>query len=121
MKLSSYLLLSSLLCVHGRSEFENSESFDQRIHETVRNLRFSPIPNVCKHVSTAISRAPSALLRNMTDPSIYDMKQRPNNAPISRGPYKGREPSTIPDNVTYAQLISSVDQIDMYNQEITIR
>jgi len=106
----------------GMSDYNNKGEKEKQEVQRRRSLSdFDGIDGVCEEVQSSIEFGPSTIFKNLTDPSVYDMRKRPNTAPVIQGPYKGRPVTTEQDNVTFAVMLSSVDMIDMKNEEITMR
>jgi len=92
------------------------------LHRRGRRLSdFDNINSVCQDNDVSIEFGPSTIFKNLTDPSVYDMRKRPNTAPVIQGPYKGRPVTTEQDNVTFAVMLSSVDAVNMKNEEVVMR
>jgi hypothetical protein len=106
----------------GVSDYNNKGEKEKQVVQRRRSLSdFDDIDGVCDEVQSSIEFGPSTIFKNLTDPSVYDMRKRPNTAPVIQGPFKGRPVTTEQDNVTFAVMLSSVDMIDMKNEEITMR
>jgi hypothetical protein len=95
---------------------------DDELHRRGRRLSdFENINSVCQDNDVSIEFGPSTIFKNLTDPSVYDMRKRPNTAPVIQGPFKGRPVTTEQDNVTFAVMLSSVDAVNMKNEEVVMR
>jgi hypothetical protein len=102
------------------SEFMNKRASSLPNRSAQRNLGFEELHETCQNVKTSIKKGPTEVLKNITHSSQYDFRKRPNTAPVNRGEYAGREATTAPDNVTYSLLLSSVEKVSVYNEEIIL-
>jgi hypothetical protein len=107
--------------IKSMSDYNQGEKEEKVVQRRRRLSDFDGIDGVCDEVQSSIKFGPSTIFKNLTDPSVYDMRKRPNTAPVIQGPFKGRTVTTEQDNVTFAVMLSSVDMIDMKNEEITMR
>jgi len=96
----------------------------QSNHDGVPGRRleaFPAVPDTCHDFKANIATSQSAVLADLTDPSKYDRRKRPNTAPVNSGWFANRSVSTDADEVYITLMVDSIVKIDSMKQELTVR
>jgi len=73
----------NILFVGAETTPANLEQIQRKLGQRRKLFSFESIDPTCQNVETSILKGPSNLFNNLTNPLIYDLKKRPNTAPIN--------------------------------------